>query len=814
MPTPAEFGRLGGAKSKFERAKSGTDMDIASGKQRTLGASWSGLTLSSSKAVKEIAAASNQLAGPVSIVAKSRSKVNFTINAAPSPPPTPPPTPPPPGTTPPGTKPPSPSPQLHTEHAPVDVDDVEGFAEDVEEVVTKKNSDVGEKSQRPEKRLRSQADDESNINSARTLKMLERQEEVSKIYHMDSYGDHVKKINQEIDEARRNKNQVVVTALEDFRSKLPKIWAKTCPALAVDVIEEPDSAADSDSTADEKPIGSKKPPNKKPRYTTAERRLCVAERAKHQKAKDALNVIHTWRGFKGVSASSLREWCKPGGCEDRTGQGVGRKTVAGPDFDVAVLSKLIVTKIDPETSTMSVKANVASSYDIVRTAAMEVRTQDKWKNNIGVQNLQFEDTWVIRWMRDMGLTRLRVTSESKTNLPSVEEVRQHMKTIQKKIDEGGYSDDDVFNPDETATRPGASPLYQLQFPNMRGAAINPNSMLRFTTMLAGSAAGNMLPSFNIIKCTIRQTTKTVSTASSSRGRKVSNFGDLSSSTILDSLQNKAGFRNRDGWTKGSWTSTLSLKVNGENSPSLRKYVRPYLIHSVTGTVITIHNQAWMDSVGLCMWAELVVKPWAKGKKKLMVWDNCPSHCVPEVIAVFKKINVEVDFLPKNMTDKLQPMDLAVNAALKARMRKLRGEHLYQQVQKYNESRTSADFIPSPPTITDGLNMVMDATSGLFQEEKFKKNLSNTFYKVGLAKQDGGYINYTGLDVITTNQASILEQLLNDVALDHTVARYEGEEEVATFDQEEEEVGQEKGDEVDNTWCNEANEANADGSISI
>jgi len=263
MPTPAEFGRLGGAKSKFVRAKSGTDMDIASGKQRTLGASWSGLTLSSSKAVKEIAAASNQLAGPVSIVAKSRSKVNFTINAATSPPPTPPPTPPPPGTTPPGTKPPSPSPQLHTEHAPVDVDDVEGFAEDVEEVVTKKNSDVGEKSQRPEKRLRSQADDESNINSARTLKMLERQEEVSKIYHMDSYGDHVKKINQEIDEARRNKNQVVVTALEDFRSKLPKIWAKTCPALAVDVIEEPDSAADSDSTADEKPIGSKKPPNKK-----------------------------------------------------------------------------------------------------------------------------------------------------------------------------------------------------------------------------------------------------------------------------------------------------------------------------------------------------------------------------------------------------------------------------------------------------------------------------------------------------------------------------------------------------------------------
>jgi hypothetical protein len=293
----------------------------------------------------------------------------------------------PPGTSPPGAKPPSPSPQLHTEYAPVDVDDVEGSTEDVEEVVTKKNSDVGDKSQRPEKRLRSQADDESNNDSARTLKMLERQEEVSKIHHMDSYEDHVKKINQEIDVARRNKNQVVVTALEDFRSKLPEIWANTCPAQAVDDIEEPDSATDSDSTADETPIGSKKPPNKKPRYCTAQRRLCADERAQHETIEDTLTVIHTWRGFKGVSESSLRSWCKKGGCEDRTGQNVGRKTVAGPDFDVAVLSKLIVTKIDPETGTMSVKANVATTYDIVRTAAREVRTQDKWKNNKRVQKL-------------------------------------------------------------------------------------------------------------------------------------------------------------------------------------------------------------------------------------------------------------------------------------------------------------------------------------------------------------------------------------------------------------------------------------------
>lgn len=78
----------------------------------------------------------------------------------------------------------------------------------------------------------------------------------------------------------------------------------------------------------------------------------------------------------------------------------------------------------------------------------------------------------------MDLTRLRVTSVSKLNLPSIDEVRNQLKAIQKQIDDGGYQDDDVFNPDETATRPGAAPLYQLTFKNMRGAAINSNSMLK------------------------------------------------------------------------------------------------------------------------------------------------------------------------------------------------------------------------------------------------------------------------------------------------------------------------------------------------
>ena len=725
MPTPAEFGRKGGAPSKFERGRTGTDMDVAAGKQRTLTSSWGGVILSSVKNSKVSTSSSNQNSGPTtSVVAEAGSTVNFTFNlSSPSP------------THAPGTTPSPSSPQHSVKDTTIfDVDDASvGSVKDVEEVVdTKKNSDVQDK--RPEKRPRAQSDEETDKVSI----MLKKQEAVSLSLNSkyNSYKEHDKDVREQIDKARKVEgNEIVISALEAYRLQIRKIWANTCTELLTEVVEveELDQAIVSASTAEKISSGKTKQPRKSIFYKPEEKELCVAELERQkglgvsEAMVEALQVIHTWRGFHEVSAASLFRWSKPGGTEDHRGEGVGRKVVADAAFDVAVLSKLIVTKIDPATGYLSVIANAASSFEIVRAAAIATRTADKWNNNLQLKKLVFSDNWVRRWMRDMDLTRLRVTSVVKPNKPSNDYVRAHYKAIQKQIDEGGFQDDDIFNPDETATRPGAAPLYQLTFKNMRAAAINPNSMLKFTSMLAGSAAGNMLPSFNIIKCTIRQTTTPVTTPSSTRGRKVSSFGDLSSSRVLDSLLITVGFRNQDGWTKALWKRTLNLKVNGVKSS--REYVRPYLIHRDTGTVITIHNSAWMDSVGLCMWADVVVKPWANGKKKLMVWDNCPSHCVEDVIQFFKDIDVEVAFLPKNMTDTLQPMDLAVNGPLKARMRKVRGVHLFQQVQKHNAETPSQDFKPRPPNILDGMHMIMDATYGLFKEDRFKENLSKTFYKV-------------------------------------------------------------------------------------
>ena len=58
---------------------------------------------------------------------------------------------------------------------------------------------------------------------------------------------------------------------------------------------------------------------------------------------------------------------------------------------------------------------------------------------------------------------------------------------------------------------------------------------------------------------------------------------------------------------------------------------------------------------------------------LMVLDNCGPHKTPDVETTFKKAGWLLEFLPPNMTDELQPMDLVVNAVGKQELRRVRIE---------------------------------------------------------------------------------------------------------------------------------------------
>ena len=140
----------------------------------------------------------------------------------------------------------------------------------------------------------------------------------------------------------------------------------------------------------------------------------------------------------------------------------------------------------------------------------------------------------------------------------------------------------------------------------------------------------MGPSFNIIKMSVKGI-------------------DLSSSTVLNNLMKMPGFGEADGWEKRIWRRSLTLTV--KNKTVTGEHVRPYLYHKESMTVITVQLKAWMDSAGICMWADTQLGPYFKkyGRGRCcVVWDNCGSHNVDAVAAVLKEWNITPANLPKNI----------------------------------------------------------------------------------------------------------------------------------------------------------------------
>ncbi len=478
-----------------------------------------------------------------------------------------------------------------------------------------------------------------------------------------------------------------------------------------------------------------------------------------------MSQIRAIHGFEHLASKTVRRWAKPSGTVTKTGGGRRRN----PQFDLDVYSKLVITKLDTVTDKTILLANVMYQYDTIKKAAKDTVKESKWKNDITVNSLKFSNKWVINFLRAMKVSRLRVTNIAKVR-PSSDEVQKIMEQIQTKIETGIeardgrpsqlYGINDVLNCDETANRPSINPLYQL-IPEGVDRASSPlgNDMLRLTTLLGSSADGVMLPPMHTVKCTI-------------------SAPDLTSSTVLSTLHKKK-YTRQSGWELKVWERNLSLKDN-----KMVLYKRPYLLHSVTKTVITVQHKAWMDTIGLCMWADLIVKPWAQGRNKLLVWDNCKTHTAPEVTRVFKENNIEIAFLPKNMTDKLQVMDLVVNGPLKARMRKIRCEHLYEQLQVYKKTfdklkqqgfSSYPPFRPRVPTIEDGIDMVMEASFTLFQDQKFKTSVQRTFVKVGLTKNEQGkFVEYREHNYLEKKEKKGKEISFDDLFLNDMVDRGTGQ----------------------------------------
>ena len=164
--------------------------------------------------------------------------------------------------------------------------------------------------------------------------------------------------------------------------------------------------------------------------------------------------------------------------------------------------------------------------------------------------------------------------------------------------------------------------------------------------------------------------------------------DQTGMLVIRELHKKVGFSESEGWLLKIWQKEVMLN----SITALHKII--YIIHSITGHVITSQVKAWNDTVRMTLWFEVIIKPLKDKLGKMLIWcDNCGSHKTTSVTQVIREVGVDVYFLPKNMTDKLQVLDLIVNDPLKAHIRIIRANRLYHSFHDFLVHNTFSVFHP-------------------------------------------------------------------------------------------------------------------------
>ena len=123
--------------------------------------------------------------------------------------------------------------------------------------------------------------------------------------------------------------------------------------------------------------------------------------------------------------------------------------------------------------------------------------------------------------------------------------------------------------------------------------------------------------------------------------------------------------------------------------------------------------------------------------------------MPAVLLVLQEWGLIDAKLPKNMTGKLQVMDLVTNGPLKAGMRRERVVSIFNYFQNWKVARLQAvvnktelvPFSPPKPTLLQGLSMITAVGHDVFARPAYKQGMMRCFIKVGQAPQpdDRSYV---------------------------------------------------------------------------
>ena len=338
---------------------------------------------------------------------------------------------------------------------------------------------------------------------------------------------------------------------------------------------------------------------------------------------------------------------------------------------------------------------------------------------------------LIRWIKSFldrrTVCRRKITREKK-NVPTAAIIIETMRKGQDIIHRLQLNPHQVVNLDETAIQWGIGPthIYMPQDGD-RGQGEMSDTKARFTAVLMIDANGQFLPSFYILK--------------HSKGSETN--PDQTNMRVIPNLNRRQGFKEEDGWYKRTWIREMSLKKGrrGQETNVSAVHKVNYLIHNISGEIITSQIKGWNDTIRMAMLIDLILKPQAILREgKLLVWmDNCSAHHVEALSSIFKEANVEVSFLPPNTTYLLQVLDLVVNGPLKAHIRRARSAAILKYFQEYRvlfEERRIAKqqmphWKPPKPSFIESLKIVSDLIlRGNFNTPKFKESAKKSFIATG------------------------------------------------------------------------------------
>ncbi len=169
---------------------------------------------------------------------------------------------------------------------------------------------------------------------------------------------------------------------------------------------------------------------------------------------------------------------------------------------------------------------------------------------------------------------------------------------------------------------------------------------------------------------------------------------------LVSLRRKKRYYKQIGNVKEGYTATYIISASGIFLPPVitlkgktKKVFKKISSIDSTKIINTFSRTGWItESIMISILNK--IKIYTNNEKCVLILDNYSIHKTENVINYAKKLNIELFFIPPNMTHKLQPLDVKINGIIKPLMRKNNKLNLIKNVYRKNTYESSINLLLS------------------------------------------------------------------------------------------------------------------------